>query len=290
MASNTPTSGTGEDAGKIDFQLYRYDPSLPGAVAAVTIFAVATILHFKMIFQRKSYYFTAFAIGGIFEAVGYVGRAMSHFNKTGLIPFIMQSLLILLAPALFAASIYAILGRLIIALRATHIAPIKASYTTKIFVGGDVLSFFLQMAGGGLQAKGGLDMFDIGEKIILVGLFIQITFFGVFIVNAAVFHRRLFRQPPLLANIPWQRHLFVLYGVSVFILVRNIFRVVEYLQGNDGYLISNEIFLYIFDMALMAGVMVLFLIWYVDDLNPEAWKIDEGVALSEGLSEPIGGR
>ena len=45
------------------------------------------------------------------ECVGYVGRALSHSNKTALGPFIMQSLLILVAPALLAASIYMVLGR-----------------------------------------------------------------------------------------------------------------------------------------------------------------------------------
>ena len=59
----------------------------------------------------------------------------------------------------------------------------------------------------------------------------------------------------------------MLYAASGLILVRSIFRVVEYLQGNKGYLISHEIFLYIFDTVLMAAVMVLFAIWYVGDLE-----------------------
>lgn len=41
-------------------------------------------------------------------------------------------------------------------------------------------------------------------------------------------------------------------------MVRSVFRVVEYLQGNAGYLLSHEVFLYIFDAVLMLGVMVLF--------------------------------
>jgi hypothetical protein len=42
---------------------------------------------------------------------------------------------------------------------------------------------------------------------------------------------------------------------------------VEYLQGNGGYLISHEIFLYIFDAVLMAVVMAIFAIWYIGDLD-----------------------
>ena len=40
-------------------------------------------------------------------------------------------------------------------------------------------------------------------------------------------------------------------------MLRSIFRVVEYVQGNAGYIMSHEVFLYIFDGILMLGVMVL---------------------------------
>jgi len=43
--------------------------------------------------------------------------------------------------------------------------------------------------------------------------------------------------------------------------------VIEYVQGNAGYLISHEVFLYIFDTLLMEAVMLIFLIWYVDQLE-----------------------
>lgn len=288
------------DPAAFDFQLYRYVPDLYAAIASVAIFAILTVLHFWRIARHRSYYFIAFAVGGIcsflcpspqdfpaklltkptVEVVGYVGRALSHGDKTSLAPYITQSLLILVAPALFAASIYAILGQLIVAVRADHLAPIRPSRTTKLFVGGDVISFILQMAGGGLQAAGSLEFYHMGEKIILTGLFIQMAFFSFFIINAVIFHVRLSGQPPLIA-ISWRRHLYVLYAVSVVITVRNLFRVVEYLQGNGGHLVSHEIYLYIFDMGLMVAVMVIFLIWYVDDLSAKSRKSEEEGGFSE---------
>lgn len=182
----------------------------------------------------------------------------------------MQSLLILVAPALFAASIYMILGRLIRAVRAEHLSILPARKVTKIFVAGDVVSFTLQMGGGGIQASGSFDLFKVGEKVILGGLFVQIVMFGFFVVTSVLFHRRLARDPTPDAvknTVPWRRHLLVLYTVSAFILVRSVFRVVEYIQGNSGYLISHEVFLYIFDAVLMAVVMAVFLIFYVGDLD-----------------------
>jgi len=38
-----------------------------------------------------------------------------------------------------------------------------------------------------------------------------------------------------------------LYIVSMLIFVRSIVRVVEYLQGFEGYILSHEVFLYLFD-------------------------------------------
>lgn len=62
-------------------------------------------------------------------------------------PYIMQTLLLLVSPALFAASIYMILGRIIIVTNGEGYSPIRRVWLTKLFVLGDVLSFLLQAAG-----------------------------------------------------------------------------------------------------------------------------------------------
>lgn len=66
-----------------------------------------------------------------------------------LAPYIMQNLVILLAPALMAASIYMILGWLILLTEGEHHAIIKRRWLTKIFVTGDVISLFMQGSGIG---------------------------------------------------------------------------------------------------------------------------------------------
>ena len=54
---------------------------------------------------------------------------------------------LLLAPALFAASIYMILGRIILLVEGEAHSIIKRRWLTKIFVAGDVVCFLL-LAGG----------------------------------------------------------------------------------------------------------------------------------------------
>jgi hypothetical protein len=56
-------------------------------------------------------------------------------------------MLILVAPPLFAASIYMTLGRVILQLDAEPASLIRVRWLTKIFVVGDVISFLLQCGG-----------------------------------------------------------------------------------------------------------------------------------------------
>lgn len=101
----------------------------------------------------------------------------------------------------------------------------------------------------------------LGQHVVVGGLIVQILFFGFFVVVAAIFNMRVKKDPTSevsLQNVPWKRHLYALYLASGLILIRSLFRVIEYLQGNDGYLLGHEVFLYIFDAVLMLGVMAFF--------------------------------
>jgi hypothetical protein len=99
------------------------------------------------------------------------------------------------------------------------------------------------------------------ENIILGGLAIQILFFGFFIVVSFIFHLRISRHPTPQShslNTPWKGLLYVLYGSSILIMIRSVFRIIEYVMGSEGELLSKEVYLYIFDAAPMFIVVVMF--------------------------------
>jgi len=87
--------------------------------------------------------------GKTVETIGYIGRAIAATEAPDftLNAYLVQTLLILLGPALLAASIYMILGRLIRMLDAEQYALIRTKWMTKVFVTGDVISFLAQGAG-----------------------------------------------------------------------------------------------------------------------------------------------
>jgi hypothetical protein len=103
----------------------------------------------------------------------------------------------------------------------------------------------------------------LGNNIILGGLILQVLFFGLFIGVAGTFHKRMRAMDPSittssLSSLPWTRYLLILYLASLLIVVRCVFRIAEYAGGQDGVLLGNEVYLYIFEAALMFSVMVIF--------------------------------
>ncbi|KAE8440858.1 hypothetical protein EG329_006375 [Mollisiaceae sp. DMI_Dod_QoI] len=245
------------------YEAYRYYPSLAAAVIFIVLFLCTTSFHLYQLLRTRTWYFIPFVIGGFFEWIGYIGRAISSQQSPNwtIGPYLIQTLLLLLAPAVFSASIYMELGRIILLVDGEKNSIIKRAWLTKIFVLGDVLSFVTQAIGGSIMASGTLSAMQTGAHIIVGGLLIQVLFFGFFITVAVLFDLRMSKHPTPQwtdPSIPSQKHLKVLYIASVLIMIRSVFRVVEYVQGNDGYLLRHEYYLYIFDSVLMFCVMVVF--------------------------------
>ncbi|KAH8596878.1 RTA1 like protein-domain-containing protein [Bisporella sp. PMI_857] len=240
-----------------DPNFYDYRPSLPAAIIFLILFLTTTGHHIFQAAKKRTFYFIPLIIGGVFEVAGYTGRALGNNNPNSLPLFLMQAVTLLVAPALFAASIYMILGRIILLTQAESMSPIRAKWLTKIFVCGDVLSFLVQAGGGGLLSD--TKSQDMGKTLILIGLAVQIIFFTFFIYCAGIFHYRLLRSPTSASmQSSWAKHIYTLYGTGILILIRSIFRVAEFAAGPESSLQTKEAYIYIFDAVLMVGVMVWF--------------------------------
>lgn len=199
----------------------------------------------------------------IVEFVGYATRASAH-NKTGkLMPFAVQNTMILLAPVLFATSVYMTLGRVVRAVNGEKHLVIRPNWLTKFFVTGDILSLAIQGSGAGLMIVS--ELAKMGQGIVIAGLVVQIIIFGLFCLTAVQFHHRM-RDDAEAADVPvrlkWEQMLYMLYGVSALVMARSVFRVAEFIMGNDGYLLSTEWPIYVFDAVPMLFAMVIFWKWW----------------------------
>ncbi|KAK2686457.1 hypothetical protein QWA68_015139 [Fusarium oxysporum] len=80
-----------------------------------------------------------------------------------------------------------------------------------------------------------------------------------------LFHIRMRRDPAakqIPADLKWEQLLYMLYGASALIMARSIFRMVEFIMGHDGYLLSTEWPLFVFDSTPMLVVMAIFWYWF----------------------------
>ncbi|KAJ5990327.1 hypothetical protein N7522_010534 [Penicillium canescens] len=257
---------TNENDG-VSFKLYRYTPSLVAAIIFIVLFALATLYHLYQVVRTRSWYFTVFVVGGAFQIIGYICRALAHDDKENIPIYSVGTIMILLAPPLYAASIYMTLGRLIVHLDAERLSLVPVKWLTAIFVTGDVIAFLMQAAGGGIMASGTLSAMTTGEHITIGGLAVQLVFFSIFIVASSIFHYRIRNNPTEKSlsrsrSTTWELVMTGLYVASILILIRSIFRLIEYAQGNDGYLISHEVFMYVFDSMLMFFTMVAMSIFH----------------------------
>ncbi|KAL3229568.1 Protein RTA1 [Nakaseomyces bracarensis] len=271
-----------------DWSYYTYTPNLGAAIAFAVLFIIfglifcgflwiTTNIHKNFItkwydsnapisdIRHYSTYKLCTAhlpmiFGVLLEIIGYIGRAVSSRHPEALPPFAIQTVLLLIAPTLYAASIYMLFGRMAHLMFVENLMIMPARYNTLIFVLGDVFSLLLQASGGGLEVSESTR--HTGSKIVTAGLFIQIGFFGIFMINEFLF---VFRVNSLKGQnkiagqaTKWIRYNWILIVTSAMILLRSIVRTVEFLEGYYGYISGHEWFLYVFDATPMFLLPVMF--------------------------------
>lgn len=72
---------------------------------------------------------------------------LAHYDKESVPVYSVSTIMVLLAPPLYAASIYMTLGRLVTYLDAESLSVVPVRWLTAIFVTGDVIVFVMQAAG-----------------------------------------------------------------------------------------------------------------------------------------------
>ncbi|KAH7215428.1 RTA1 like protein-domain-containing protein [Fusarium oxysporum] len=230
---------------------YRYEPSLPASIIFIVIFALSSALHLFQIIKTRTWFFSPFLVG-----------SLSPDYTFG--PYVLQTLLLLLGPTCYAASIYMILGRYIRQLKGEQFSLIRPSWMTKIFLLGDIISIALQ------------------------GI---VLFFGLFIAVTGLFHFR-FARHSISRLFNWRRLLVVIYVASVLVLIRSLFRMIEYIQGYDGELQSKEVYILVLDAIPMAiasvGLNIFHPSKYMKSTRKPLDNSDSEVALSDPQGHSLG--
>ena len=122
-----------------------------------------------------------------------------------------------------------------------------------------MLSFFIQGAGGGLYSGDNPNV-SLAKAVLIVGFIVQLVSFAVFWTCAGVYHFRARRAGEPTGD--WTKCLFTLYLGVFFVMVRNIYRTIEFAtstSNNSGFLLTHEGIYYALEALPVLLCVLLFL-------------------------------
>ncbi|KAI4125649.1 MAG: hypothetical protein LQ338_004141 [Usnochroma carphineum] len=266
-----------------DVSLYAYSPSKVAPIIFIVAFFLSTVHHIWINFRYKSWRVTgSLPWGGIVFIAGFAMREVSTFHPKDLNVFIASTVLILVAPPVYALLNYIVLGRTLYYV--PQLSPIHPGRVITTFLGLDVIVGILTANGGARVANADATPEDIkaGRALLRASILLQVISFFLFVLLEYVFHRRC-RKAGILDPKPTveatrnankvRRVLILMYISSVIISSRHIFRAVDVWQGYTGYLETHEWPLYVFDGAFMFANALMLNIWHPMKYLPNDNKI-----------------
>ncbi|KAF5249421.1 hypothetical protein FANTH_5302 [Fusarium anthophilum] len=286
---------------------YLYNPSEPLAGVVAGLYGVSFCITLWQIIRKKAWVWLFMLLAIAMEVIGYAARVVSASKPTEKGPYVVQFTLVILPPVLMAGVIYVIFARIVFwvvppesrTLRFLWVPVYDAArFITLLFVGFDIISLLLQLVAAVLIA--GTDPTDpdaksklnLGKTLGIVGVSTQIAGFGLFTVSAIRFHFAARRLSPDFAKDNQEKHgivkkwqtLLIVVNVScLLILVRSIYREIDFAGGKDGTTHQKEWYLYVFDTLPILLVVFLYNVFfpggYLKHLGFKVPKEHEGAVL-----------
>ena len=140
------------------------------------------------------------------------------------------------------------------------------------FLGLDTLVAILTGAGAGrISNYSDANQVRIGTALIKASLLLQLALFSCFIALEVLFHIRAKRANLMTRNV--RTIIFILYGSSFCILVRNVYRTVETFEGPLGNAQRHEAYFYVFEGVFMLICSVMLNVLHPARFLPKSNKI-----------------
>ncbi|KAM5343339.1 hypothetical protein ACJ41O_014305 [Fusarium nematophilum] len=216
---------------------YGFYPQWEDNTAFAVAFGLSTVVHLVQAVLLKKPFCWVIVMGASWECICFTLRALGARDQQEMTYVIVSTLLFLLAPLWINAFAYMIVARLVHFLHPQRsMMGISAQWLAKGFVTGDVICFVIQAAGGAMIAdQNSEDNAELGRKVYMAGVSVQLALVVTFLVLHAFFHRDLVQNSRIgksRARNGWTKVLvWVIYIVLVLIMIRIIFRLIEFSQG-----------------------------------------------------------
>lgn len=249
--------------------LFHYMPTMAPAVISLVFYTVSFIILTTFTIWKRTWYMIVLLIGCLMEIIGYATRIPLVLEPAGQTKlYACMHVCLIMAPVFYAAIEYVLFGRLMHAVGDQY-SLLKPKLVAWVFIISDVISFFIQAGGAGMLISGSKDAqsAQTAENILLGGLGVNLASFAIFCLLIFVFDYRTRKSPPAfpsgsLCEKGWRQFLYAIYISSFLVLIRQIYRVVEFSQGFVGYLAVHEVYFYIFDTIMIFAAGVIFIICF----------------------------
>ncbi|KAF3937255.1 hypothetical protein ABW19_dt0202155 [Dactylella cylindrospora] len=278
----------GFDCANFDFtspdseSVFQYCPSLPAAIIFTSIFGLSTLAHiFQAFYHHKWRPCWVVVMGSAWETVAFGLRAKATQDPTAEAYGIPSIILIFLAPLLVNAFAYMVLGRMVFYyLNEKKVCGIKAKKLTVVFVWLDIIAFIVQYAGAMMSSIRDDDdkatdaekleetnMQLTGIRVYMGGIGFQLLWILVFSAVAWRFRIKTVmegvRGQGVVRDTNWKHLLIVLYFTLAMIVIRIVFRLVEFSAGIYGTkLTTEEAYFYVLEALPMALASVAWNIFH----------------------------
>ncbi|KAJ8103397.1 RTA1 like protein-domain-containing protein [Lipomyces tetrasporus] len=240
---------------------YTYLPSLGGNAFYAGWFGLLIVLQIVLVIRYRIWgYFVAMFGGLVLEILGYVARIQMHFNPFTKSPYSMYLVCLTIAPAFLGAAVYLCLSRIVV-VYGQKLSRFRPRTYTVVFIACDVISLFLQAAGGGVASGGASQSSaNAGKDLLLAGLGFQVAATLLFTMACAEFAWRVHKAGPdacepthMILRSSWKFRI-ILWSLGLAItciFTRSVYRVAELSQGLHGALANQEVTFMILEGAMI---------------------------------------
>ncbi|KAF8895226.1 RTA1-like protein [Infundibulicybe gibba] len=246
------------------------------AIAFIVLFSISTcaLMHAAQSFSYRMWWLLPTAcFCGILEILGWSARLWSSFTPTAHEAFEIQICSTIMAPTPLVAANFVIIG-LIINRLGTMYSRLSPKWYTIIFCTFDVISLAVQGAGGPWR-RWLLTM--VGGRVMLGGIAFQLATITIYVLCAAEFFIRYFKDAPLRTTAPqlsnekprgvMDKRMKLMVAALVFnttcLFIRSVYRTIELSDGWDGRIISTQLYFNVLD-----GAMIVLAIYTLNLAHP----------------------
>ncbi|KAF1834463.1 hypothetical protein BDW02DRAFT_639283 [Decorospora gaudefroyi] len=249
--------------------LWVYFPNFAAAVAFSILFGMLTIAHVGQAILYRNGFCWVIIMAALWETGAYAFRALGSKDQQSSGIALVAQILVLVAPIWVNAFAYMVFARIVHFYSPTRkVWFFSPSILALIFVTLDIISFVVQLVGGGMAGPGAsAESQKKGLNIYMGGIGMQEGFIVLFMGLVIKFHRdqlQAERVGRLTADkmAGWKWLIWALYGCLLAITIRIIYRLAEFSAGlgASNPLPSNEPLLYVLESTPMWLAM---LVWNI---------------------------